>query len=53
MHVMRDRLAPGSVIMMDDAIPQAPTIQHWKEDFKVEVELVDVQEHTFAIIRPQ
>ena len=50
---MRDRLAPGSVILMDDAIPQATTIQHWKEDFEVGVELVDVQEHTFAIIRPQ
>jgi hypothetical protein len=38
---------------MDDAIPQARTIQRWKEDFGVGVELVDDQEHTFAIIRPQ
>jgi len=51
--VMRDRLAPGSVILMDDAIPQAPTIQRWKEDFGVTVDLVDVQKRTFAIIRPQ
>jgi hypothetical protein len=50
---MRDRLIRGSVILMDDAIPQARTIQRWKEDFGVGVELVDVQEHTFAIIRPQ
>ena len=50
---MKDRLTHRSVILMDDAIPQATTIQHWKEDFWVAVELVDGREHTFPIIRPQ
>jgi hypothetical protein len=50
---MNDRLTHGSVILMDDAIPQAATIQHWKEDFGAAIELVDDGEHTFAIIRPQ
>jgi hypothetical protein len=47
---MKDRLAPGSVILLDNAIPEAPTIQRWREDFGVAVELSDVR--TFAIIRP-
>jgi len=49
--MMKDRLAPGSVILLDNAIPEAPTIQRWREDFGVAVELSDVR--TFAIIRPQ
>ena len=49
--VMKDRLGPGSVILLDNAIPEAPTIQRWREDFGVTVELGDVR--TFAIIRPQ
>ena len=37
---MNDRLIHGSVILMDDAIPQAATIQHWKEGFRGSIELV-------------
>lgn len=50
---MKGRLTHRSLILMDDAIPQSTTIQRWKEDFGVAVELVDDREHTFAIIRPQ
>jgi hypothetical protein len=50
---MKDRLTHGSVILMDDATPEAATIQHWKEDFGAAVELFDDGEHKFVIIRPQ
>lgn len=50
---MKSRLTNGSLILMDDAIPQSKTIQRWKEDFGVAVELIDDREHTFAMIRPQ
>ena len=49
--VMRDRLARESLILLDNAIPEAQIMQRCVEDFGVTVELGD--DRTFAFIRPQ